>query len=276
MDSHEIAERLRESSASTRAWFSKLSVLKKIAVVLGLSVYFVFTVLTLIYNKRIIVYIVHTSDTIRDMGFRGVLLFVVLLSVVSFPPLIGFSTINIIIGIVYGFHGWILIAVTSSVMSTVSLCLFKYPLRNLSIKIINSNSKLQLFASAIKDPSVTFYEETFILTLMKLCPLPYSLTNGGLGCVPEISPLAFFLACLICSPKYCIQIFMGIKLRKIGSDGEMKKNGMDYLILIGTGVLFAGASYFLYLRLKKRIEDSQGENGVYTRIPEDTNEALEI
>ncbi|KAG0673871.1 Tlg2-vesicle protein, partial [Pichia californica] len=252
-----------------KAWFSNLTTRMKVGVILALVTQFAISIFILINNHAIIEYIVGTSDRIRDMGFKGVLLFMILLSIVSFPPFIGFAMICIIIGIVYGFSGFPLIAITSSVMSTVSLCCFKYFFTETSQRIIDSHEKLQIFVSVIKDSDTTFFQEVIILTLMKLCPLPYSITNGGLGCVPNLSPLAFFIACCVCSPKYLIQIFIGIQLRKIGGiDKDNTKRTGDILILFVTGTSFGILSMTLYKRLQKKIEQRSGQGVGY--VPLDT------
>lgn len=246
---------LYSGAGNFKTWFSKLSLTLKICVVLAFIVHMTISILILINYQAIVEYIVYTSDKIREMGFKGVLMFIILLSIVSFPPFIGFASLCIIIGIVYGFKGFPLIAITSSIMSTVSLCCFKYFFRETSQNIIDAHDKLQLFVSVIKDSDTTFFQEIIILTLMKLCPLPYSITNGGLGCVPHLSPLAFFIACCICSPKYLIQIFIGIQLRKIGGDDKdnSKRTG-DFIILIVTGTSFGMLSMLLYKRLQKKLE----------------------
>lgn len=252
-------DRIRNVVSSTsnniRSSFSNLSPQMRIGVVVALVLNFTLGITMMINYQKIIEYTVDASNQIREMGFKGVLIFVFLLSIVSFPPLIGFSSLCIIIGIVYGFNGFPLIAITSSIMSAVSLCCFKYFFREKSQQIIDSHENLQLFVSVIKDSDTTFIQEIVILTLMKLCPLPYSITNGGLGCVPHLSPLAFFLACIICSPKYLIQLFLGIQLRKIGDiDQDGGKKSIDFIILLITASSFGVLSMLLYRRLKYKIE----------------------
>jgi uncharacterized membrane protein YdjX (TVP38/TMEM64 family) len=236
------------------SWFGSLPLVQQIGVVIGIIIGVSTNVYILSHYQNIIEYIVNVSEQIRESGIKGKMVFVLLFSIVSFPPLIGFSSLILIVGIIYGYEGFWMIAITSSVMSTVSLCTFKYGLKDMSRRIIDSNEKLQLFVSVIKDEETTFGQEVFILLLMKLCPLPYSLTNGGLGCVPHLSPLAFFLACVICSPKYLIQIFMGIQLGKMGSiDKTGTKHMIDLIIFLVTGVSSGILSYMLYQRLQVKI-----------------------
>lgn len=244
-----------------KTWFNSLTLMQKIGVVCGLIIHTTISLLIIINYQKIIETIVNASGGIRESGTTGVFVFVILLSLVSFPPLIGFSSLCLIIGIVYGFQGFWIVAITSSIMSTVSLCVFKYQLKGLSRKIIESNENIKLFASVIKDEDTTFMQEIFILILMKLCPLPYSLTNGGLGCVPHLSPIAFFIACTVCSPKYLIQIFMGIQLRKIGDDDKNNyKKSIDLAVFIITGLSFATLSMLLYRRLKVKLYQRQQRN----------------
>lgn len=250
-------DRLRTSIRQSLNWFDAQPTLNKIGLICAISLQFWLAILAVWYHEKIISFIVSTADDIRDSGYKGVLAFTVLLSLVSFPPLIGFSSLVILIGIVYGFRGFLLVTTISSIMSTASLSLFKYYFQSISQKIIDSHENLQLFTSVIKDSETSFVEEVFILTLMKLCPLPYSLTNGGLGCVPGISPLAFFLACLLCSPKYFIQLFMGIQLRKINDDKTNSSKVLDFTMILVTLASFATLSTVLYSRLKLKIQQRQ-------------------
>jgi uncharacterized membrane protein YdjX (TVP38/TMEM64 family) len=271
----EIIERVKNIRNKAISWFREQSTANKIGLVCLFSVYTWITILILINHQKIIEYIVNGSDRIKDSGFKGISVFIILLSVVSFPPLIGFSSLCIMIGIVYGFSGYWMITITSSIMSTVSLCTFKYFFKDTSRRIIDSNERLELFVSVIKDESTTFFEEVFILTLMKLCPLPYSITNGGLGCVPHLSPVAFFIACIICSPKYFIQLFLGIQLRKIGSiDKDSSKKTTDLIIILVTTLSFAILSMLLYKRLQKKIQKRAELNGL--SINEDSSVFLDI
>lgn len=252
-------ERIGKVYSTAWKWFKEQSTINKIAIICGTILQFCLGVTAVVYHQRIIKFVVSTADDIRDSGKKGILIFALLLSLVSFPPLIGFSSLTILIGIVYGFHGFWLVAIVSSVMSTASLSVFKYFLQTISQRIIDSHENLQLFTSVIKDSETSFREEVFILFLMKLCPLPYSLTNGGLGCVPGISPLAFLIACFLCSPKYLIQLFMGIQLRKIGDDKTGKSKSVDLAVILVTMISFATLSTFLYRRLKTKIQQRQDD-----------------
>jgi len=254
MDTENILDRCRSWRDRAVAWFKELDATHKVLVILGFLAYTALVIVTILYNQKIVRYFVNVSDIVLASGWKGKLVFIVLLSIEGFPPLIGFTTTNLIIGIIYGFSGWPMIAITSSIMSTVSLWVFKTFFTETSKKIIDRNENLQLLVSAIKDPDLSFKEELIILILIKLSPLPYSLVNGGLGCVPDISPAAFFTACVISSPKYLVQLFMGNQLRKIGGDeGQLHKTSIDYLILFGTAVVFAFTSWYMYQRLKMKV-----------------------
>lgn len=270
MDS--ILSKFSTSYDNSISWFKRQPLIYKVGLICGLIFYLIVSGFLITHYSDIIKYIVEVSDSVKESGFKGVLVFILLLGIVSFPPFIGFASLCIVIGIVYGFKGYWIILITSSTMSTLSLCLFKYYFKDASREIIHNNSNLKLFVSVIKDENTSFMEEIFILLLMKLCPLPYSITNGGLGCVPHLSPLAFFIACVLCSPKYLIQLFMGIQLRKIGNGNEDNhKRMVDFIIFMVTGISFAGLSLLLYKRLQMKIRERR-----YIEEPDDTDEELAV
>lgn len=113
--------RYKEVLTTAREWYSGLSTKGKIALgcfaVVNLACAFV----VVIFHGRITALVLDYAETLRQSGWRGRALFGVLLSVVSFPPLAGFSTLAILVGAVYEWNGIFLVGTVASVMSTLSM-----------------------------------------------------------------------------------------------------------------------------------------------------------
>ena len=59
-----------------------------------------------------------------------------------------------------------------------------------------------------------------LLIMIRLCPLPYSISNGAISTFPTVKPLMFAVATLAATPKLLIAIFVGSRLAVIARSGE--------------------------------------------------------
>lgn len=91
-----------------------------------------------------------------------------------------------------------------------------------------------------------------LLIMIRLCPLPYSLSNGALSTFPTVNPLYFTLATAIASPKLLLHTFIGGRLGKLAKHGGTMDTGTKLLnyasIVFGLvlGVIVAGTIYRRY------------------------------
>lgn len=91
--------------------YNKLSSIQKVLCVVGGLVAFVLSILFLIYNERLFKNVLlPVAKKWRDIT-GGWLILWALIFVVSFPPLIGYSSLLTIAGFVYGFpNGYVLLS----------------------------------------------------------------------------------------------------------------------------------------------------------------------
>ncbi|GMM28452.1 Tvp38 protein [Martiniozyma asiatica (nom. inval.)] len=247
---------------SFREWYMSKSLPTRIILALAGLLFAILDVVLIVYHQKILDHLINISDVWEERGFEGQLIFVLLILLVSFPPMIGYTMILTVAGIVYGYKSFPLLALSSAVGSTMSFYCFKKLFKEKSALILESNTNLKLFAGVLKDSETSFINETFMLTLMKIMPLPYSLTNGSLGCIPNLSPWAFFCACLIASPKIYVNLFMGVQMRKIGSDKGSNEKWIDFSLILFTGLSFFLITFFIYRKVKQRIIEFNEERGV--------------
>jgi hypothetical protein len=94
--------------------------------------------------------------------------------------------------------------------------------------------------------------------MIRLCPLPFSISNGMLSSVPTIHWTSFFLATAIASPKLLLHVWVGAQMAEIAERGDKmdgKTKAISYLgIVIGT-ILSASTGWWIYSRTKKRAEE---------------------
>jgi hypothetical protein len=97
-----------------------------------------------------------------------------------------------------------------------------------------------------------------LLVLIRLCPLPYSLSNGALSTIPTIHAAAFALATAVVSPKLLLHVFIGAQWAKLAEKGDKmdaKTKALSYVSIAIGVIVGAGTGYFIYAQTKKRAEE---------------------
>lgn len=232
-----------------RTWYLEQSTIKQILLGGALVVIGVISVLMVIFHIHIIRFLIYLSDEWHNLKYGSLIIFA-LVFMVGFPPLIGFSALSFLTGMIYGCpQGWPLIASASVLGSTCSFIVYRYVLHNQAVKLMNHNDTFRAFAEILGEGN-----SLFLLILIRLCPLPYSLSNGALAAIPELPLLTYFLATLITSPKILIHLFVGSKLKQIGDD---KSSGgtkiVDIISIVITGTAATLAAYLIYAKMQQKL-----------------------
>jgi hypothetical protein len=98
--------------------------------------------------------------------------------------------------------------------------------------------------------------------MIRLCPLPYSLSNGALSTIPTVSLASFAISTAIVSPKLLLHVFVGAKLGELAEKGEEMdaKTKMISYISIAIGIC-AGAitGWVIYRQTKIRARQLEEE-----------------
>lgn len=238
-------------------WYNGQSKVRKVLLQVLAVVGLVAMVLLLIFHRYVIHLLVYLSDQWLELRFGRLLLFT-LIFFVGFPPLIGFSALSMLSGMVYGFpYGWPLLASASISGSLCSFLVFRYLLHKQAVKLINHNEKFRAFSEILKEDS-----SLFLLVLLRLCPLPYSLSNGSLAAIPELPVLTYFLASLITSPKLMIHVFVGHKLKDLGDENKPKSaKVIDILSIVITALAAFATTYIIYHRMQDKLAIYHNANG---------------
>jgi hypothetical protein len=70
--------------------------------------------------------------------------------------------------------------------------------------------------------SLTLKHGIKLLWMIRLCPLPYSISNGGMSTFPTVTPAAFFFATAAATPKLLIQVWIGDRLSVLAAAEDQK------------------------------------------------------
>lgn len=101
-----------------------------------------------------------------------------------------------------------------------------------------------------------------LLVMIRLCPLPYSLSNGAMSTFQTVQPLVFALATAIASPKLMIHVFVGDRLAAIARSGDKMDRttkAINYASIIGGMILGVVTGYLIYQRTVARSEELEAQ-----------------
>lgn len=241
---------LNELNAKSLDWYKSQSLTKRILLAVAGVVCFCIGIIVLIFHKYVIGILVSLSDHWEKLSYGRTLLFT-LIFFVGFPPLLGFSALSMLSGMVYGFPlGWPLLATASIAGSLASFLVFRYLLRSRAERLVQLNEKFRAFAEILKDDA-----SLVLLILLRLCPLPYSLSNGALAAIPELPALTYFLASLITSPKMLLHVFVGHSIKNLGNvERPTSAKIADVVGIIITACAASLATYVIYNKMQTKLE----------------------
>jgi hypothetical protein len=107
-----------------------------------------------------------------------------------------------------------------------------------------------------------------LLIMIRLCPLPYSLSNGALSTIPTVTWQQFMLATALVSPKLLLHVFVGSKLGELAEKGktmDARTKAISY-VSIAIGVV-AGAltGFVIYRQTKIRAKELEEQERQHVR-----------
>ncbi|KAM0700900.1 hypothetical protein Q7P35_012622 [Cladosporium inversicolor] len=244
----------RTSNKLQRA-FLRLTPLQQAGLVALNVVLLIFGILFAVYNERIFAYLSPAAKRWRDTP-GGWLVLWWMTFFVSFPPMIGYSTCVTVAGFVYGMKGWLIIASATIVGSTASFIISRTVLRKYVSRLAERNKRFAALSLVLKHDGIK------LLVMIRLCPLPYSFSNGAISTIPTVTWQNFMLATALVTPKLLLHIFVGRQIGLLAEEGnkmDAKTKMISYLsIAIGMAAGIA-TGYFIYVKTKARADQLEAE-----------------
>jgi len=209
----------------------------------------VLSILILVYNERILSLLAPVAQKWRSTP-AGWLILWALVFVVSFPPLIGYSTFLSLAGFVYGFpNGWPIVASATLVGSIAAFIASRYVLRDYVNRLMEKDKRFAALALTIKHDGLK------LLVMIRLCPLPYSLSNGALSTIPTVTWFWFAVATAIVSPKLLVHVFVGAQLGRLAEHGrkmDAKTKAVSYISIVVGALAGIATGWIIYRQTTKR------------------------
>ncbi|RDL36861.1 uncharacterized protein BP5553_06213 [Venustampulla echinocandica] len=236
--------------------FQSLSLLQQILTVLVSLTCFVLSILFLVYNERIFHAFAPVAVKWKAMTGGWMILWA-LTFIAAFPPLIGYSSAVTISGFVYGFPaGWYIVSTATVAGSLASFISSRTIFSSYVHRLVGQDKRFEALALTLKHDGIK------ILVMIRLCPLPYSLSNAAMSTFPTVHPLSFALATALSTPKLLIHVFIGSRLAIIAENGGTMGAGtkaINYISIIFGAIMGAAVGYIIYNRTIARAKELEIE-----------------
>ena len=178
--------------------------------------------------------------------------------VISFPPLVGHTTLVTLSGFAYGMRGFF-ISATSSVLGSAIVfvtlrALFSERLRRWS----GQNQKWQALESVVRAKGLP------LIILIRVSPFPpWVYSNSLFASIEAVKLWQFVVATCFIFPKLLLHTFIGSKLAEL-SDGDQREH-MDTQTMILDGIFIVGGlsiavftSWWIYTLVQQHIRHLDG------------------
>jgi uncharacterized membrane protein YdjX (TVP38/TMEM64 family) len=247
------ADRLQRRAIST---FVKMSLLQKVFTVIAFLAATVFGILFLVYNEKIFAWLAPLAIKWKQTTGGWIILWMITF-IVALPPLIGYSTCCTIAGFVYGIsEGWLILASATVAGSTFSFFVSRTVLRKYVERLVASDKRFAALTLTLKHDGLK------LLVMIRLCPLPYSLSNGAMSTFPSVHPAMYALATTIITPKLLVHVFIGSRLAAIAKSGEKMSAGtraINYISIAVGATVGIVTGWYIYQKTMARARQLEEE-----------------
>jgi len=213
-------------------------------------------ILFLVFNEKIFGWLEPYAERWKHTTGGWTILWAVTFTT-AFPPLIGYSTCATIAGFVYGvWEGWLILATATVAGSTCSFVLSRTVLRKWVERLIANDKRFAAFTLILKHDGIK------LLCMIRLCPLPYSLSNGAMSTFPTVHPSSYALATAIVTPKLFIPAFIGSRLAVIARTSEkmtLQDRVVNYSSIAIGAVVGAFTGWYIYQKTMARAKELEAE-----------------
>ncbi|PPQ92385.1 hypothetical protein CVT25_008735 [Psilocybe cyanescens] len=177
---------------------------------------------------------------------------------VSFPPLIGHTTLITLCGFAYGMKGFYISSTASVLGSALAFVVLRLLFSNRLKAWSSKNQKWQALESVVTTKGLP------LIILIRVSPFPpWVYSNSLFASIQTVKLWQFVVATFFIFPKILLHTFIGSKLAEL-SDGE-QRNHMDTRTKILDGV-FIGVSiavaiftgWFVYNAVQSHIRNLEG------------------
>lgn len=242
--------------------WKKLTFTQKIALVTAGIVVNVLGILFLIYNEKILGWLQPFAAKWKHTTGGWTILWAIII-LTAFPPMIGYSTCGTTAGFVYGvWEGWLILASATVAGSFLSFIVSRTILRKYVERLMQHDKRFAALTLTLKQDGLK------LLCMVRLCPLPYSLSNGAMSTIPTVHPGMYALATAIVTPKLFVHVFIGSRLAAIARSGEemsTETKVFNYASMAFFAAVGMGVGWYIYRKTMARARQLEAEEETAVR-----------
>ncbi|KAI9052884.1 hypothetical protein LZ554_003156 [Drepanopeziza brunnea f. sp. 'monogermtubi'] len=194
-------------------------------------------------------------EALRPISFKlkgmpgGFIIPIIVLIVISFPPLFGHEIIGLLVGVVWGLWvGFAIVAVGTFLGEVGTWYAFKYAFRRKAMKLEKTNITYGALARLARDGGF------WIILLIRFSVIPTHISTAVFS-TTDVKFWHFAMATFLTSPKQITIVYVGVLLTQKKQDPLV--NG---LVLLGTLAVTLVAGVYIYIRMrniKKAMREQQ-------------------
>lgn len=168
--------------------YLSLSLPQRMLVLVGAGIALGLGVAMLVFSHRIFAWLAPVAASWRAHPAGWVLVWLATF-VTGFPPVVGYSMCVSVAGFVYGFPwGWPLAASATVAGSTAAFMSSRGIFSGYVNRLVGADRRFVALGQVLRRDGIA------VLVMIRLCPLPYSLSNGFLATVGSVRVRSFALA----------------------------------------------------------------------------------
>lgn len=169
--------------------FLSLTPVYRVLVVLGGLALLALGITAAVFSHAIFAALGPVAKSWRALPYHsGALIIFLLICLTGFPPIIGYSSAVTLAGFVYGFPlGWPIAASATVLGSAAAFVASRGVLGGYVHALVGADRRFVALGQVLRRDGVK------VLTAIRFCPLPYSLSNGFLATIPSVSLGGFAL-----------------------------------------------------------------------------------
>lgn len=150
------------------------------------------------------------------------------------------------------FYSWFIVASATILGSTASFLASRHILSSWVTRMVANDRRFTALALTLKHDGLK------LLVMIRLCPLPYSISNGAIATFPTVQWSTFMLASALASPKLLIHVFIGSRLAAIAGDVDRmdpRDKLLNWISVLLSLCFGAGTAFFIYRQTKQRANE---------------------
>ncbi|KAI0069091.1 Golgi apparatus membrane protein TVP38 [Artomyces pyxidatus] len=234
--------------------FAKLSLVGKLVIGFLVTFYIALLIAIIVISPaRIGQFMYDTGQKIRSHQWGWALL-AGLFVLVSFPPMVGHTTLLNLCGFTYGIKGFAIAGPGSVFGSAIVFVILRYMFSHKLRAWSSTNEKWQALETVVKAKGLP------LMTLIRMSPFPPWVYSNSLFASIEVVALWQFMVATLCtSPKYLLYVFIGSRVAAM-SDGKQRE-GMDtqtkivnWILIIGGITVSVAAGWIIYVLMQRQLQ----------------------